>query len=346
MSWPSFAFDEQSAWGLCYQAFIRRAYDRSGSKSTLHHYTHALRTFFSTSPTKSPENYTRQDVENYLHSGGLAPGRVGRAPSAGTINNRLSIISNFYRYAAEYGIEDETGMLVSLMRRMSPAAGLKQLQRDKPPYRALNSEELHKFFSAIDTSTIIGTRDYALFLCYFILARRRAELRRLTWGDIRQETIVEAGIRREGYVYTFTSKGHSRQSDRAEMPAVCYQAIVKYLEISGKLPTIQASDPIFTATPDSRGRYAYDPHRPLSAQAIYSACKRIAHRAGLDANRVTVHSFRHSASRERYAAGSDIREIQRLLRHSSLQTTDTYLSQLTSTGDSGYRLIQAKFEDL
>ena len=76
-SWPAFAFSETSAWGLCYHAFLRRAFEKSGSQSTLDHYRQALVLFF-TEPAKLPDAYTRSDVESFLHYPGRALGRVGR----------------------------------------------------------------------------------------------------------------------------------------------------------------------------------------------------------------------------------------------------------------------------
>jgi integrase/recombinase XerD len=344
--WPSFAFSPDSDWGTCYLSFLRAAYEHSGSKSTYAHYKQTLAHFFTTEPAKLPDRYTRADVETFIH-GPQRRGKAGGNPSPGTINSRLSILNSFYSYAAVYGVPDrDTGMLTPLMRTMAPTAGLKQLQRAIPPRRDLTSEELHRFFAAIDTSTALGARDYALFLCYFFTARRLGEIRRLTWGDIREEMIVEGGERRLGYVYAFTGKGHSRQSDSAEMPVVCYQAILDYLDKSGKRANIQASDPIFTTVPGTVGQHHYDAQRMMSPQTIWATCKRIAKRAGLDPKNVTVHSFRHSSSRMRYEAGEDIRSISELLRHSNIAITYAYLRQETTVADSGFKLIQAKFEDL
>src|SRR5579872_253238 len=124
LPWSQLAFDEQSAWGRCLRAFLRAAYERSGSQCTLDHYRQALTLFFS-DPAKMPDRYTREDVERFLHLPGQAIGRVGRPPKIGTINNRLSVLSSFYKYAGSYSIQNATsGEPEPLMQRMSPTAGL------------------------------------------------------------------------------------------------------------------------------------------------------------------------------------------------------------------------------
>jgi integrase len=342
-TWPSFAFDADSAWGRCYASFLRAKHEHSGSSHTLYHYRQALILFFS-EPKKSPENYTREDVETFIYAPIQANGRTGQQPGPGTINNRLSILSSFYDYAASYRIDTASGP-APLLNRMSPTAGLKQLQRPKPPYRALTADELRRFFAAIDTTTIIGARDYALFLCYFILARRRDEIRLLKWGEITEGVIIDSETRRTTHVYAFYGKGHKSQVDSAELPETCYNAITRYLDLSGKRATIQPDHPIFTAVPGRAGSRGYDPSRPLAPHAIWMLCKRIAKRAGLDPKRVTVHSFRHTSARIRYEKGSDIREIQTALRHKSLATTDIYLQQLMTIADPGALLLEKFFEE-
>jgi integrase len=343
-SWPSFAFLPSSHWGQAYLSFLRRKFEHSGSTSTLHHYKHALGVFFSTEPTKQPDAYVRSDVENFIHSPSKAPGRVGNPVSSGTVGNRLSILNSFYQYAASYGIEDEHGMLVPLMRWLSPTAGLKRPQRERPKPKYLTADELRRFFAAIPRDTIIGKRNFAIFSVYFFTARRRAEIVRLHWGDISESIIIGQETRHSGYVYRFTSKGKSRQVDSEELPEPAYRAIIDYLQESGRLASIKDSDPVFIA--HHVGRNSIDVHRPIAAQTVYLTCKRIAKRAGIPVERVSPHSFRHTSSRMRYENSPDIREIQKILRHQSISTTDTYLRELTTTSDQGAIRLGEMFGDL
>jgi site-specific recombinase XerD len=67
---------------------------------------------------------------------------------------------------------------------------------------------------------------------------------------------------------------------------------------------------------------------PLDATAIQRQCGPAARRAGL-AKRVTTHTMRHCFATHLLEAGTDLRTIQQLLGHRSLQTTAVYLHVVT-----------------
>jgi integrase/recombinase XerD len=345
IDWPSFAFSETSAWGRCLFAFLRQSYERSGSNSTLQRYTHVLNRFLS-SPAKLPSLYTREDVETFIHSPGQAKGREGKPVSPGTRNNRLSVITAFYAYSAAYTITDDARSIHPILQTPPPVLGMRHLQRARSAHRGLSQDELRRFFAAIPRDTVIGQRDYALFLTYFLTARRLQEISRLRWGDISEAIIRENGKQRTIRMYRFYGKGHQRQSDAQELPELAYKAITAYLEASGRLASIQDDYAVFTMVESRRGKYRYDPRRPLSPQHIWYTAKKIAVKAGISTAKVDVHVFRHTSARIRYEQGADIREIQHLLRHASLATTDLYLRQIMPSADPGARLLGEMFGDL
>ena len=344
IEWEHFAFGPESDWGQCLTAFLRRLHGRSGSRSTLVHYRQVLSLFLS-DPAKSPEHYSRADVEAFLHKPGSAHGREGQPVAPGTVNNRLSILRSFYHYAAGYTVDRGHGP-EPLLQHMAPTAGLDHMRVPRRPHRALATDNLRRFFAAIPRDTIQGKRDRALFLTYFYTARRREEIVRLRWGDISEGVVLDGQARRKAHIYTFYGKGYGRQADSAELPEPAYNAIMTYLEADGRLATIAPSDPIFITMSDYKGAKGHDPQRHLRAQSVWHLAKQYAKRAGLDPAEITVHSFRHSSARMRYEHGSDIRDIQQLLRHQSLATTDLYLRQMITAADPGASLLEQEFGDL
>jgi site-specific recombinase XerD len=75
-----------------------------------------------------------------------------------------------------------------------------------------------------------------------------------------------------------------------------------------------------------RGRYLFPggfPGAPISASAVHRVLKKAVADAGLT-KRVTFHSLRHGFATHLLETGADIRTIQKLLGHSSIQTTARY----------------------
>jgi len=67
-----------------------------------------------------------------------------------------------------------------------------------------------------------------------------------------------------------------------------------------------------------------DPKRPLTPGSMHPVCRRAALRAGIT-KRVNTHTLRHSFATHLLEAGEDLRRIQLLLGHRSLETTAVYL---------------------
>ncbi len=78
--------------------------------------------------------------------------------------------------------------------------------------------------------------------------------------------------------------------------------------------------------------------RRLRREAIWELVKRYALRAGLDP-KISPHSLRHSFATHMLSGGADLRQIQELLGHASIQTTQIY----TQVDTSRLRKIHQQF---
>jgi integrase/recombinase XerD len=67
-----------------------------------------------------------------------------------------------------------------------------------------------------------------------------------------------------------------------------------------------------------------DPSQPISVKAIFLACRKAAHAAGI-AKSVHPHLMRHAFATHLLEAGTNLRTIQILLGHANLETTARYL---------------------
>jgi len=332
-------------WESCVRAFLRAKYAISNSEATLRNYQSILTQFFSRGI--DPARVTRRDIEDFMNEPTHGRRSTGRPPSLRTKAKRRDVLSSLYTYAAQFTVIDSSGNIVPLYRYANPTLGIK-LSKVAHEFRrrAFTASDLARFFAAIPTDTLHGIRDRAIFLTYFLTARRREEIIRLRYEDIYDGVVIdENGTSRSAHLYRFIGKGKAGAYDEAELPDMAYRAIMRYLDVSGRLRTIEPDDFLFT----SIGRWPTSPVDPFShvpSHVIYRVMKKYARAAGLDYRRLAIHSFRHSSARERYLLQRDPRAIQQVLRHASLQTTSIYLDELVSHGDSAARLLEEKFHYL
>ncbi len=324
-------------WQACIDAYLQSIYDISGSEQSRETYRSNLSRFFKHC-NKSPDDVSRSDVLAFIQSPATARCNPGGQASASTKNQRLCVLTSFYRFASAYEING-----APIYQKVMPTQGLRYLKPDAP-YRSMSTDELKRFFAAIATDTIKGKRDYALFALYFWTARRRNEIAAIRMCDIEAAVIVERdGTRRTGHVYRYKPKGRHREIRTKELPPRAWQLIERYLEASGRLFTMQPDDYIFVSTKPGQGRASGAPGEPLHDDYINTLFKQYCEAAHLDVNRLSLHSLRHCAAHERQQAGQDILFIKELLDHERLDTTYRYLQRIGGVADPGARLLEARY---
>jgi len=336
---PTLAFTPDSPWGRCMAHFLQNLQ----SPNTRRNYNFTLAAFFSTSansgPPKMPDQYTREDILWFVHRTTDSPRSRGKLPSASTINARQATISSFYRFASSYTYADAHGHIAVLYDHANPTTGL-SYRKVARRYRALSMDELTRLFAVIPKDTIKGLRDRAILLMYLYTARRRSEIANLRWGDLEEGIIVDkAGGRRMGFLYHFSGKGRQTIDDITELPLPAKEALDRYLTASGRRATLRPESPLFTSS-----LHPSRAEKLLLGDSIAFIMKEYVRKAGLDTERITLHSLRHTATQLRYGAGEDILSLQNLLRHESLDTTRRYLEGLMGTADEGAKLLEARIK--
>ena len=163
----------------------------------------------------------------------------------------------------------------------------------------LSREEVTQFLDAVKAA-----RHHAILTTCYAAGLRISEVVRLTVSAIDSERMV---LRIE--------KGKG-QKDR-------------YVMLSPKLLAVlrawwQVDRPRHWLFPGER------PEKPITPKAVQHACRRAVRRAQLT-KPVSPHALRHAFAVHLLEAGTDLRTIQLLLGHRSLQTTACYLRVATTT---------------
>ena len=217
------------------------------------------------------------------------------APS--TANAVLSAVRALVKQAWRLGLIDG-----DTERRVADVAGIRGSRL--PAGRALEPKELQRLFRVcLRDPGPSGLRDRALLAVGCGGGLRRAELVSLDIADLD----AEAGSLR------VVGKGDKERTVFLALGVL--EALTDWLELRGHEP-----GPLFTATTKgAAGRITID---RISTSSVYTVVKRRATQAGVA--EFSPHDLRRTFASALLDQGADIAAVQRLMGHSSIQTTTRY----------------------
>ena len=200
----------------------------------------------------------------------------------------LSSIKSFYNFLLLEGKIDA-----------SPAELIEAPKSSRPLPDTLTTEEIDRIIGSIDDSTTKGLRDRAILEVLYSCGLRVSELCDLRMGDL------------------FFGEGHIRvigKGDKQRLVPISGLArdrIQLYLEKRREQKS--TDDTLFL---NNRGKR-------LTRIMIFTIIKQATQRAGID-KKVSPHTFRHSFATHLLEGGAGIRQVQELLGHESILTTEIY----------------------
>lgn len=252
---------------------------------------------------------TAETVAAYQTALLAAEKRNGERISVGTQHQRLSALKAFLGYLWREG---------KLL--MNPAAQVVlPKKRRSLPRSDLTPKEAIRLIEAADTRSPLGMRDRAILEVLYATGMRNAELRALTLRDIGERTLtIHAGKGGKDRVVPLGSIGWAALSDYVQ-------------EARPKLASRDGVHNIFL----TKSGLALD------ALSVINAVKRAARRAGLKKH-LHPHLLRHACATHMLKGGADIRHIQKLLGHASLQTTEIYTKVEISDLKAVHRLYHPR----
>lgn len=241
-------------------------------------------------------------------------GANGERPLAvGTINRRLSTVRGMHRFLFE------EGALPSYA-----GSGVRTPKKGQRLPKALSLEQVEAILAATGGDDPVALRDRALLELLYATGARISEITALDLddllsGDDQGDAWVDPFERLgEGGFLRVTGKG----SKQRVVPYGSYagRALAAYLVRSRPAMVAKGSGTPALFVGPRGGR--------VSRQGAWLIIRAAAERAEIDAE-VSPHTMRHSFATHLLAGGADVRSVQELLGHASVETTQIY-TQVTA----------------
>ncbi len=179
----------------------------------------------------------------------------------------------------------------------------------------IDRRQMKKILTTHDGRSIQGKRDKAILSLLAYTGCRRGEVCRLTVGDFdpvsQTVTVGTLKQRRTGKTRTLP------------LPAAVVTAIATYLNTRNGTADDPGA-PLFLTL----GKYGKWQPRGVRPMVVHGILRRALKRVGVNGNGhglISCHSLRHNYATQLLRSGADIKEIQTLLGHASLQSTAVYL---------------------
>ena len=189
---------------------------------------------------------------------------------------------------------------------------------------ALTIDQARRLLKGIDTTTIEGKRNYALVNLLLNTGLRTIEAERACIGDIRQE----GG---EALLY-IQGKGRDSKDAFVVLTDSTLYPIQQYLKARS---IIDPKAPLFASHSNrSNGNR-------ITTRTISWIVKEALRSVGIDSERITAHSLRHTAVTFSLLAGATIQEAQAMARHANVNTTLIYAHNIDRIAKAPERKIEA-----
>ncbi len=272
-----------------YLQFVRL--EKGLSDNTQHSYENDLRNYLKyigeTLAVDEPAGIDLRHIEGYLEV------LVSLGLASSTLARNISSIRSYHSFLIGEGWAGANPAdLVELPR----------LGRRLP--EVLSVDEVKQIVEAPDAQTPAGLRDRAILECLYATGMRVSELVALT----RRQLIPEAGLVR------IFGKGSKERLVPVGKPAL--KVLERYMKSARPLfmrMRKETEDRLFL---NQRGG-------PISRMGVYNIVKKAARDAGVR-KKVYPHIFRHSFATHLLEGGADLRDVQEMLGHVSILTTEIY----------------------
>jgi len=291
------------------ELFSRWASYIDASPKTQETYTKAVKRFFVYITENGISQPKREDIvayRDYL--------KLDHKPT--TVQSYLAAVKLFFQWTAQEGIYPNVAERVK---------GAKLDTEHKKDY--LTSKQTAKLLGAIDRSSLKGLRDYAMLSLMVTTGLRTISIIRADIGDIRA-----AG---DDTALFYQGKGHEEKADYVKLAEPVEEAIRAYLKARGET---NVKAPLFGSIANRNSG------ERMTTRSISRVAKEHFIEVGLESDRITAHSLRHTAATLNLLNGATVEETKQLLGHANINTTLIYSHALErAKNNSEKRIAKAIF---
>lgn len=255
--------------------------------NTVAAYQRDLRHFYAWLNGRSIPALSIRDLADYtawLHTRQLSPATLAR---------HLVSLKVFFRYLQLEGV---------LTDNLAELLGSQKLWQRVP--EVLSPQQIERLFEAPDSADLFWRRDRALLEMLYATGCRASELSNMKLRDMHLD---------EGYCMCL---GKGSKERLVPLGGRAIAAIRDYLELERPVLAARSASPPAWALLSYRGRR-------LRRERIWELLKRYVTRVGAPAS-VSPHTMRHSFATHMLAGGADLRQVQEMLGHASIATTQIY----------------------
>lgn len=278
------------------------AVEKGDAKSTLETYEDDLKEFMDYERDTEVENLTKDDISDFI----AYLSKKGLKTSS--LIRKGTTIRNYFRYLNQSGM-----VRVSLH-------GVNLPKKERPLPKVLTQDEVERLLDSFDLNNPLEVRDKAMMETLYASGLRVSELCNLKLGDVNEA---------EGYLKVRSGKG---DKDRyVPIGDFAIEYIKKYRnEVRSKTPFSNKTNFLFLGR---RGE-------KLSRQYFFRQVRKYAHRAGIE-QEISPHTLRHSFATHLLENGANLRDVQMMLGHADIATTQIYTHVSTRRILSAYDALMS-----
>lgn len=283
------------------EAFLN---DIEVKESTKEGYKRSLRAFTGYLKAEGVARPVRADILAYK-------AQIRANMSALSVSAYLTSVRRFFAWLESNKVYPNVAKDVKGLKR--PKGFLKE---------ALTPTQIRRMLFAIEKETIVDVRDYAMLNLMLRTGLRTIEITRADIGDIGTESGEQ--------VLRVWGKGRDTKDDFVLLVPDAYNPLLDYLKAR---KTREKSEPLFASHSNNNGG------KRMTTRSVRRTILERLEAVGLKTDKITAHSFRHSAGTIALANGADLIAVKEMLRHTDINTTLVYAHNLKRVSGGAERYI-------